>query len=98
MTNEPAEQLLSDATKPTTAPSSDDSLPPSFEAALTELERIVQTMESGQVPLEEALQSFERGNRLLRHCHGLLAAAEQRLQVLEDGGLAPLVVAAEDEA
>jgi exodeoxyribonuclease VII small subunit len=61
--------------------------PVSFEAALQELERIVQAMESGEAPLEESLAAYERGMTLLKHCQETLAAAEHKLQILENGVL-----------
>jgi exodeoxyribonuclease VII small subunit len=64
--------------------------PPSFEAALAELESIVQNMESGKLSLEESLAAYQRGAVLLRHCQGALAAAEQKIQVLESGELRDL--------
>jgi len=43
----------------------------------------VQEMESGKLPLEEALARYQRGVGLLRFCQGTLADAEQRVKVLE---------------
>ncbi|MBL8481174.1 MAG: exodeoxyribonuclease VII small subunit [Rhodocyclaceae bacterium] len=57
--------------------------PVSFESAVAELEQIVAAMESGEVALEEALQRYERGMDLLRYAQGCLAAAEQRVRVIE---------------
>ncbi|ENO90103.1 exodeoxyribonuclease VII small subunit [Thauera linaloolentis] len=57
--------------------------PKSFEAAVSELEAIVQEMESGTLPLEDALARYQRGVGLLRYCQGTLADAEQRVKVLE---------------
>ena len=54
-----------------------------FEAALAELEQIVQHMESGQLPLEESMLAYRRGSELLRHCQQQLSDAERRIQVLE---------------
>ncbi len=65
--------------------STDDSAPASFEAALAELETIVREMEAGKLPLEQSLAAFERGTALLKHCQEALAAAEQKLQVLDAG-------------
>lgn len=59
----------------------------SFEAALKELESIVQAMEGNDAPLEESLAAYERGVQLLKHCQETLAAAERKLQVLENGVL-----------
>ena len=53
-----------------------------FEAALAELEQLVASMEAGNMPLEEALRSFERGVQLTRDCQAALQAAQQRVQVL----------------
>jgi exodeoxyribonuclease VII small subunit len=65
--------------------------PASFEAALEELERIVQAMESGDAPLEESLANYERGMALLKTCQERLAAAEQKIRVLENGNLRSFV-------
>ncbi len=61
--------------------------PASFEADLQELERIVQAMESGDAPLEESLANYERGMALLKTCQERLAAAEQKVRMLENGSL-----------
>lgn len=61
--------------------------PASFEASLAELEAIVRDMEAGQLPLEESLAAYERGTTLLKHCQEALGAAEQKLKILENGGL-----------
>lgn len=61
--------------------------PTTFEAALAELEAIVREMETGQLPLEQSLASYERGAALLKHCQEALGAAEKKLQILENGGL-----------
>jgi exodeoxyribonuclease VII small subunit len=57
--------------------------PASFEAALAELESIVQAMEQGTAPLEASLASYERGTVLLRYCQEALAGAEQKIRILE---------------
>lgn len=64
--------------------------PASFEAALEELEKIVQSMEGGDAPLEESLANYERGMALLKACQERLAAAEQKVRMLENGGLCDL--------
>ena len=51
----------------------------SFEDALAELEQIVRRLEGGQVKLDEAIQCYERGAQLKRHCEGKLAEAQQRV-------------------
>jgi exodeoxyribonuclease VII small subunit len=62
--------------------------PATFEAALQELETIVRAMEAGDGPLDESLAAYDRGMTLLKRCRETLAAAEQRLQVLENDALA----------
>jgi exodeoxyribonuclease VII small subunit len=51
----------------------------SFEEALAELEQIVRRLEGGQVKLDEAIQSYERGAQLKRHCERKLNEAQQRV-------------------
>jgi len=55
----------------------------SFETALTKLETIVESMESGEVPLAELLAKFEEGNKLLKHCEARLKEAELKIEQLK---------------
>lgn len=55
---------------------------PDFEAALNELEKLVEKMESGEQSLEEALAAFQRGIELTRTCQQGLKEAEQRVDKL----------------
>jgi exodeoxyribonuclease VII small subunit len=58
-----------------------------FEQALEELEELVERLEAGDLPLEEALADFERGVKLTRECQQKLASAEQKVKVLmEESG------------
>jgi len=62
----------------------------SFEDALAELEGIVRRLEGGQVKLDEAIQSYERGAQLKRHCETKLNEAQQRVDRIvigTDGGV-----------
>ena len=60
---------------------------PSFDATLSELESIVQKMEQGDLPLEEALKQFEQGIALVRLAQQKLDQAEQKVQILlSEGG------------
>ncbi|WP_239025161.1 exodeoxyribonuclease VII small subunit [Rhodoligotrophos defluvii] len=52
----------------------------SFEAALKELESIVDRLESGRVDLEESIAIYTRGDALKKHCEALLKAAEARIE------------------
>jgi len=54
-----------------------------FEDALTRLEELVQQLESGDVPLEESLKSFEEGKNLVKFCLNLLDKAEIKVKELE---------------
>lgn len=58
-----------------------------FESAVAELERIVASMESGQLTLEESLASYKRGAELLKFCQTALQEAAQQVKVLENGVL-----------
>jgi exodeoxyribonuclease VII small subunit len=58
------------------------SKPPEFEQALEELERLVERLERGDLPLEEALRIFERGVALTRHCQASLKTAQQKVEIL----------------
>ncbi len=72
-------------------------LPVSFEEALEELERIVQSMEDDVLSLEESLKAYERGVLLTKVCQEKLDAANQQIQVLQNNLLQPLEkVAGED--
>ena len=52
----------------------------SFEAALEQLEQIVQKLESGRAPLAESIAIYERGEALKAHCETLLRTAEARIE------------------
>ncbi len=58
-----------------------------FETALAELESIVETMESGQLPLEKSLSAYKRGAELLQFCQRQLQDAQQQVKVLESESL-----------
>ena len=55
---------------------------PTFEKAIQDLEKIVKSLESGDLPLEKALEKFEAGIKLSRYCSETLDAAEQRVTML----------------
>ena len=75
------------------------SSPINFEAALAELEKIVEKMESGEQSLEESLKSFQRGIELTRACQQGLKEAEQRVEKLvqKNGEFATEPLRTEDE-
>ncbi|MGI9275786.1 MAG: exodeoxyribonuclease VII small subunit [Endozoicomonas sp.] len=58
-----------------------------FEKSLSELETLVQKMESGEMTLEQSLKAFEKGVKLTRDCQQALSQAEQKVQqLLENNG------------
>lgn len=72
----------------------------SFENSLSELEHIVTRLESGELPLEDALNEFERGVQMARQGQQKLQQAEQRVQILlndsnDDAALTPFTPDAE---
>ena len=63
---------------------SEPKTPPNFEAAIAELEAIVAQMESGNLPLDQSLQTYKRGVELLQSCQQSLADAEQQVRILTE--------------
>ena len=63
--------------------------PASYEEAVLELDRLVQAMEGGQLPLDQLLAGYQRGAALLEFCRLRLQAVEQQVKVLEEGQLKP---------
>ena len=55
-----------------------------FEEALEELERLVSSMEDGELSLEDSMKAFEKGIKLTRECQTALQKAEQKVQILLD--------------
>jgi len=53
-----------------------------FETSLKELENLVESMEEGDLALEDSLKNFERGIALTRACHKALSDAEQKVKLL----------------
>ncbi len=72
---------------PNTTNVAPDAVPDSYEEALSELERLVAELESGQLPLDRLLQSYQRGAQLLNYCRGRLEAVEQQVKLVEEGQL-----------
>jgi len=57
----------------------------SFEDALSALEDIVRKLESGEVPLDESIDLYERGEALRKHCQARLDAAQARIEKIVTG-------------
>ena len=64
----------------TSAADSNDSQP--FEESLGELQGIVNRLEDGSLPLDESMEQFERGIKLLKDCYRVLENAEQQIEIL----------------
>lgn len=63
----------------------------SFEAAYAELETLITKLESGELPLAESVDLFERGRLLAERCQTLLDEAELKVnQLMDDGRVQPL--------
>lgn len=52
----------------------------SFEQAIDQLNQIVSRIEQGQVPLQESLEQYEKGMKLIKYCRGILQDAEKRIE------------------
>jgi exodeoxyribonuclease VII small subunit len=59
-----------------------DSTHKPFESALTELEQVVDRLESGELSLEEALEAFEKGVGLVKYCNQKLNEVEKKVEIL----------------
>jgi exodeoxyribonuclease VII small subunit len=57
---------------------------PDFEQALSDLESLVEQLESGELSLDQSLKQFKRGVELTRHCQGILEQAQQVVEQLID--------------
>jgi len=57
----------------------------SFEDALTALEQVVRQLESGEVPLDDSITLYERGEALRKHCQARLDAAQARIERIVAG-------------
>lgn len=66
-------------------PSNADIAVMSFEEALKQLEKIVDALERGDVPLEESIRIYERGEALKQHCDALLKSAEDKVEKIRLG-------------
>ncbi|MCB2052388.1 MAG: exodeoxyribonuclease VII small subunit [Novosphingobium sp.] len=57
----------------------------SFEDALRQLEDVVKKLESGEVPLDDSINLYERGEALRKHCQSRLDAAQARIEKIVQG-------------
>lgn len=75
------------STSVSNTPSDAAPVAPSYEAAIAELEALVGRLDSGEMPLEQMLSSYQRGAQLLQFCRERLQAVEDQIKVLDDGVL-----------
>ena len=61
--------------------------PASYEAALEELEKLVASLEAGQMPLDQLLVGYQRGATLLAYCRERLETVENQVKLLDEGVL-----------
>jgi len=65
---------------------------PNFESAMDRLEKIVEQMESGKLPLEELIIRYEEGMKLVKTCQQRLANAEQKIEIITRNSAGKAVV------
>jgi exodeoxyribonuclease VII small subunit len=70
--------------------------PQSYEEAIQQLEKITESMQNNDLPLEESLAAYEYGQQLVQYCQQKLAEVEQKLQILDHGELKELKLEAEE--
>jgi exodeoxyribonuclease VII small subunit len=77
------------ATSSATPSTATSASPASYELAMQELEQLVASLESGELPLDQLLSGYQRGATLLQYCRTQLQAVEDQIKVLDDGVLKP---------
>jgi exodeoxyribonuclease VII small subunit len=73
--------------KSTTPKTTEPALPETYELALQELEHLISDLESGQLPLDQLLTSYQRGAQLMAFCKTKLEAVENQIKVLDGNEL-----------
>jgi len=83
---------------PKKPPKADDAISlGQLEETLESLEALVEKLESGELPLEEAVREFERGIRLTRQCQTVLKDAGQKVEILLEESAEPVPFEADEE-
>lgn len=62
--------------------------PPTYEAALEELELLIQTLEQGKLPLDDMLGAYQRGQQLLQFCQAKLQAVQDQILLVQSSDVA----------
>ncbi len=73
--------------KSTSSKTTEPALPETYELALQELERLISELESGQLPLDQLLTSYQRGAQLMAFCKTKLETVENQIKVLDGNEL-----------
>jgi len=60
-----------------------------FEQALAQLEKIVSEVEQGKIGLEDSLDKYEQGMKLIKHCRAVLEQAEKRIETINKDEQSP---------
>ena len=55
-----------------------------FEQAMAELEKIVTDVEQGKISLEDSIEKYEKGMKLIQHCRAVLEQAEKRIETISN--------------
>ena len=55
-----------------------------FEQAMAELEKIVTDVEQGKISLEDSIEKYENGMKLIQHCRAILEQAEKRIETINN--------------
>jgi exodeoxyribonuclease VII small subunit len=58
----------------------------SFEDSIKQLKGIVESIEQGEIPLQDSLEQYEQGMALIKHCRGILQQAEKRIEKISKAG------------
>jgi len=58
----------------------------SFEEAIQDLTEIVDKIEKGDTPLQTSIEQYEKGMALIKHCRGILQAAEKKIEKVSQAG------------
>ena len=56
----------------------------SFEEAIKSLTEIVSKIETGQIPLQQSIEQYEKGMALIKHCRAILQKAEKRIEKISE--------------
>ena len=78
----PSEAVLNSSVFPMSSKTKPREAEPNFEGAMDRLEKIVEQMESGKLPLEDLIVRYEEGMKLVKICQERLANAEQKIEII----------------